>query len=374
MNRLIIIGNGFDLAHGLKTSYKDFINWYWEQRSNTFYECTQSVSEDCLCKLKIHKNELFSTWSSFASHNSFFKNYDNTRKCTGLELFQFIKENREYFAIKYTHFFERITKCIEDKGWVDIENEYYELLKKYSDNIEECKKLNKQLDFLREKLKEYLKTLPSIRRNDDILAIIIDEFNEKDFSTIDREKASDSMNQNEPTYPKYTMLLSFNYTKTTRYYIDQNWNFDISINYIHGELSTNEELIFGYGDELDKDYNDLRDRNDNELLRYIKSVKYLETSHYKKMLEFIESAPFQVFIMGHSCGNSDRTLLNTVFEHENCVSIKPFYYVKPDGTDTYLELVQNISRNFTNPKLFRDRVVNKELCQELPQNTEDTNE
>lgn len=374
MNRLIIIGNGFDLAHGLKTSYKDFINWYWEQRANKFYECTQSVSEDCLCKLKIHKNEIFSTWSSFASQNSYFKNYDNTRKCTGLELFQFIKENREYFAIKYTHFFERITKCIEDKGWVDIENEYYELLKKYSDNIEECKKLNKQLDFLREKLKEYLKTLPSIRRNDDILAIIIDEFNEKDFSTIDREKASDSMNQNEPTYPKYTMLLSFNYTKTTRYYIDQNWNFDISINYIHGELSTNEELIFGYGDELDKDYNDLRDRNDNELLRYIKSVKYLETSHYKKMLEFIESAPFQVFIMGHSCGNSDRTLLNTVFEHENCVSIKPFYYVKPDGTDTYLELVQNISRNFTNPKLFRDRVVNKELCQELPQCIKNTNE
>ena len=29
MNRLIIIGNGFDMAHGLKTSYMDFINWYW---------------------------------------------------------------------------------------------------------------------------------------------------------------------------------------------------------------------------------------------------------------------------------------------------------------------------------------------------------
>ena len=26
MNRLVIIGNGFDMAHGLKTSYKDFIN------------------------------------------------------------------------------------------------------------------------------------------------------------------------------------------------------------------------------------------------------------------------------------------------------------------------------------------------------------
>jgi hypothetical protein len=29
MNRLIIIGNGFDLAHGIKASYKDFILNYF---------------------------------------------------------------------------------------------------------------------------------------------------------------------------------------------------------------------------------------------------------------------------------------------------------------------------------------------------------
>jgi len=35
MNRIILIGNGFDLAHGLKTGYKDFISWFWdEQKKN----------------------------------------------------------------------------------------------------------------------------------------------------------------------------------------------------------------------------------------------------------------------------------------------------------------------------------------------------
>lgn len=29
MNRIIIVGNGFDLAHGVKTSYKDFIECYF---------------------------------------------------------------------------------------------------------------------------------------------------------------------------------------------------------------------------------------------------------------------------------------------------------------------------------------------------------
>ena len=72
--------------------------------------------------------------------------------------------------------------------------------------------------------------------------------------------------------------------------------------------------------------------------------------------------------MGHSCGNSDRTLLNTIFEHKNCISIKPYYHKrKKDGKDNYLDIVQNISRNFTDMKLMRDRVVNKTYCEPLPQ-------
>ena len=83
------------------------------------------------------------------------------------------------------------------------------------------------------------------------------------------------------------------------------------------------------------------------------------------MLNFIESDTFQVIILGHSCGNSDRTLLNTLFEHRNCVSIKPYYYVKEDGTDNYLDIIQNISRNFTDMKMMRDRVVNKTFCETI---------
>lgn len=74
--------------------------------------------------------------------------------------------------------------------------------------------------------------------------------------------------------------------------------------------------------------------------------------------------------MGHSCGNSDRTLLNTLFEHKNCVSIKPYYYQKEDGSDNYLDIIQNVSRSFTDMKLMRDRVVNKTFCElHIPEHT-----
>ena len=106
--------------------------------------------------------------------------------------------------------------------------------------------------------------------------------------------------------------------------------------------------------------------NENEYLRYFKSLKYLESDNYRHLLQFIESEPYQIYIMGHSCGNSDRTLLNTLFEHDNCVSIKPYFY-QNDGSDNYLDLIQNISRNFTDMKKMRDRVVNKTYCKPLPQ-------
>ena len=139
-------------------------------------------------------------------------------------------------------------------------------------------------------------------------------------------------------------------------------------------MSEKDKIIFGYGDELDDDYKNILKCNNNEYLRNIKSVKYMETNNYRNMLAFIESAPYQIYIMGHSCGNSDRTLLNTLFEHQNCVSIKPFYYKKEDGTDNYFDIIQNINRNFTDMKLMRDRVVNKTLCVPLPQMSLNSND
>ena len=166
--------------------------------------------------------------------------------------------------------------------------------------------------------------------------------------------------------PEKILFLNFNYTDWSDQYIpDDDSRF--FINHIHGSLSNPESIIFGYGDELDKNYEGLKNLNNNEYLCNMKSTKYLEADNYRKLLSFIDSAPFQIYIMGHSCGNSDRTLLNTLFEHDNCVSIKPFFHRKDDGSDNYLDIVQNISRNFTDMKKMRDRVVNKTYCEPLPQ-------
>lgn len=374
MNRLVLIGNGFDMAHGLKTSYMDFINWYWAQRLNALLTEQTPISEDFLYKLEIKNTKECPNWFNFFYLHSFRDLFTREWKYPPSEIISAFRKNTDEFSVTYSRFFEKIIQSIEKKGWVDIENDYYQLLKgtQKADCGYSVKELNEQLAFLQEKLIEYLGTIGTNQTIKDIHDAIIDFFDPSDFSTegkkrameniglenINLEEIQNNFEEQKRLIPERIMLLSFNYTATARMY----GNFNLDFNYIHGELEHPKNIIFGYGDELDKDYQAILDMNDNELLKHVKSVKYLETRNYHDMLEFLMSAPFQVFIMGHSCGNSDRTLLNTVFEHENCVSIKPFYHKWADGTDNYLDIVQNISRNFTNMRLFRDRVVNKEQC------------
>ena len=408
MNRIVLIGNGFDLAHGLPTQHEDFINWYWDQRVREFIKIHKSVSEDILCDFKIEEPY---TWNGF--YNSIFS---PVTKLIGTDIIHRIKKNQFGVQTKYhphSPFFESIIEKIETYGWVDIENVYYNYLigcKIKKDIKINLHVLHDQFHFLTKRLIDYLKSISTSGTmklcgiEDSIYSKIkledisiegqhfIDEYvndwakkdknvwlakiqqhgldEDEILSEIQAFKDNPEKKKQARDYPElflfpdHVLLLNFNYTYTADTYDSYTRG---SIIHIHGELNEPESVIFGYGDELDKSFQQLQNLNENECLRNIKSIKYLESDNYRNVLRFLESAPFQVFIMGHSCGNSDRTLLNTIFEHQNCISIKPYYYQKADGSDNYLDIIQNISRNFTNMKLMRDRVVNKTYCEPLPQ-------
>lgn len=372
MNRLVIIGNGFDLAHGLKTKYEQFIRWYLGDFFRKLFDTKEEISHhnDGLLDIKLLSKQLF----TFHFQNSTFvcsakAAFCDNNEIDSLEFLSKLENNIKNIGSSYVNksfFLDRILKNIETKGWTDIESDYYALLKENADNIETCKSLNNQMDFLRDKLAEYLNEQ---KIEADIVGVkfIIDSNVKIDDIAIRTNKIGHVIfkNQQDNGYEvERTMLLDFNYTSTSdKYKISDK----ITVNHIHGSLSNPKKMIFGYGDEMDKDFQELEDRNDNELLKNIKSIKYLEDNSYRLLLQFIEGAPFQVYIMGHSCGNSDRTLLNTIFEHEKCISIKPFYYVKGEGEDDYLDISSNIYRNFKNKVLYRDRVMKKPQCEPMPQ-------
>ena len=413
MNRIVLIGNGFDIAHGLKTKYADFINWYWEEWGKRLQSSHKAVEEDRLCSFKVHDNHC--DW--FHTLHSRYQIITILDHPDALEIVEIAKNNPELcdFSFK-SPFFQKICYEVETKNWVDIEDVFYTFLK----SSEDPKQINDDLDFLKDKLIEYLKSLPEFTANPIIQRQILAPISKEEIAiesmdvwketmkirmeykpskwdhliegyTLNRDNPHYSFQSVEyfkntygldivngevdesvcPTFrlPNNIMILNFNYTNTGDVSLPHVDKF--SENHIHGTVSKPESVIFGYGDERDDEYEKLMRKNNNEYLRQIKSFRYLDASNYRRMLGFIESGPYQLCIMGHSCGISDRTLLSTLFGHQNCVSIKPYYHLKEDGTDNYQDLVCCIARNFSDPRLMRDRVVGKERCEPLGKDKND---
>ena len=73
MNRIVLIGNGFDLAHGLKTSYADFIDWYWEEWGKRLRSGKRRLEEDHFCSFNlnysIHVAGWYLVWSNCVKMN-----------------------------------------------------------------------------------------------------------------------------------------------------------------------------------------------------------------------------------------------------------------------------------------------------------------
>ena len=318
MNRIILIGNGFDLAHGLDTSYKHFINDFCEQlkSDNAMWDDVMSVP-----KSNVNINDKVIEEEKF--------------------------KNKFFYAIK---------SDLSIQNWVDVEKVYYKQLVKcmeYELNHSKPKylieDLNREFGFFEKKLKKYLSKEFGNKYSIIKLKESIESYLEK---TIEKE-------ENEQEYNK-TLIVNFNYTSTDKKYakkIDQ----EDTIIRLHGELENQKNpVIFGYGDELAKNYKEIEELDNNNYLEYVKSIKYSLTDNYCDLWDFINNeGAYHIYLFGLSCGNSDRTLLNELFEHQNCKRIKIFYWQKNDMSDDYLEIYKNISRIFTKKNNLRNIVATK---------------
>lgn len=107
--------------------------------------------------------------------------------------------------------------------------------------------------------------------------------------------------------------------------------------------------------------------NENELLKHFKSFGYFKNEKYQTLNNFIESSNYDVYIMGHSCGISDRVLLSTIFSHPNCNKIQFFYHQKNTTENDFFEKTQQISRHFKAgmKNEMRKRIVPFNKCNPL---------
>lgn len=127
---ILIIGNGFDLAHGLPTSYDDFLNLsnviksiycFGKKQNIDKYVADHNISEkiipfvkkinDDICVNEVNENNIHSNKIYLTK----IKEVDEFYDC--------IKNNI------WIMYFNRIRKNISGKNWIDFEKKYPMLLR-----------------------------------------------------------------------------------------------------------------------------------------------------------------------------------------------------------------------------------------------------
>lgn len=335
MNNLIILGNGFDLSHGLKTRYIDFINFIFESH---------------LQDRNKHKN-LINFPDYIDNLDTFFELAKG--KAFPDHIIKIIKEREAWTSrreielrnsLVCSFVRDMVNDRIQSNNWSDIEELYFKILVSASSN-EDVVQLNIDFSNLKNALQEYLHNQQTFSKPMESYHII--------FQQLCNEQS---------------VILNFNYTDT----VNRLYHNEVSkakLLHIHGELfNDSNPIIFGYAAD-ENEIGDLIDRNNNDYLRNIKRHAYKRTNNEAILKEYLDiNKNINVFILGHSCGLSDKLILNEIMNHGNIDSIRVFYY---ENHDSYFNSHINLFRIMKNKNNYDKKIINFQDSIRIPQIEDD---
>ncbi|MGM1057527.1 MAG: AbiH family protein [Bacteroidota bacterium] len=357
-NKIFLIGNGFDIAHNFKTKFSDFANYFLDNelipeltkaiknrhRSHSFF------NSDLLNKMAQSAGGVLreDNYEDKLWHYSHGNHIDHLRK--------YLRENYKTLNSILNNSLLAKLYSSTDKNWFDIENAYFKELVIFKNqalkqpnnfDITKLQKLNNEFSLIKGAVKDYLNTL-EIQTDEAIGHFLNHHF--KDVQN--------------------AYVVNFNYTSTVKQYIENSEK--VTVNHIHGSLQE-DYIIFGYGNDQNTDYQEIKDLGIDEFLRHFKTFDYLNNKKYNliqsQALEKYQD--FEVFVLGHSLGLTDKTLLSEILNSDKCRKIHFFkrkdlenesYQVK----HSYRELTYAASRIITNENLLRKKIVNFEQSTFFP--------
>jgi hypothetical protein len=366
MNRLIIIGNGFDLAHGLPSRYEDFILSLINKAIEDLNKQDEST---------VILNQLFSLKKN-KSLNTKIEKYQKLvdfkvdSKINRYHNFCFFKDNftpneRPFFDefFSFTINSKLFDFLFSKQNWTDIEKGYFDILSTiyktqndFTPDSDDLKKLNSDFEYLKSLFIDYVKDINvKVTFINDQLKYQIEKcFYDPDlyefYKTNGRKEILKQRFENSEL--EKLIFVNFNYTNVLEKYL-QYKSFQKKIIPIHGIIENPKDLVFGYGDEMTEYYKKLENLDDENVLKHFKSHYYHSTDNYSDLLFEVENEEYDVVVFGHSLGLSDRLLLNTIFENKNCKAIHLFH----SGGESHFKKRIALSRHFDDKKAFRKKLM-----------------
>lgn len=355
-NLIVIVGNGFDLAHGLKTSFNDFADYYIKNivlNDILNYETEPKIlSESFINRLIQSQHFRFPAYENLTKEKIFHNFLYDCKEKNKDEILYFISEN--YILLKQIISNEFLAKLYTDNylNWFNIEQAYYaELNSIYLSNNNSnlinhaLVKLNKELQEIKYAFQEYLFTNIKSFEDKNIYNSLKEHFKER--------------NQ--------VCFINFNYTYSVEQYyrLEKDDNLKKTLKrikniHIHGQMQT--DIIFGYGDDTDNAYKLMKNSREKEYLRNFKTFDYLIKTEYREMLnELAVYKNYDVLVIGHSLDTTDKTILKTILDTPKCNNIELLKRSDLKNIDEeveyHFELHANLSRIFENEKDLREKVI-----------------
>lgn len=333
-NNLLIIGNGFDLEHDLKTHYTDF-----------FDTINNNVSS---------KNEIILNNHKYLIKDNYLLLY----------LLEEYKQNK-----------------LQGNNWIDIETELKKIISlieeinvnKFIDNMNYYIGGNEYtiIDKIQSKSSHYFKNclFPFIIGNNyykyinehynisikilekdlnELTNMLRDYLLEQDISNLTKTKDISDIDY------KITHVLSFNYTDTFRQlYSDID---DDKIDFIHGSLNKNN-LVLGINETLTED-------TANKIVDTVYFKKYFQRIYKKtdyKYIDWLDHVNFDtVYIHGHSLDESDKEILekiiNSVLKKDTSI-VKIFYYDEKHYRQEVTNLIKVLGKDVFQKYYFQNRII-----------------
>lgn len=316
MVKLYIIGNGFDLAHDLRTRYKDFAD----------FVLTQTLLDNPEFK------------DIFISPGPI-----DPKLRTPERLLRLATQNPGWIKNKLFH---KLCTFPVNNNWYNIESAYYQSLVELVKNTSNFKLRAKNMNELHhdmEAIKKYLiKYLSESTKGANLFRSMQDILKDNSVGVI----------------------LNFNYTNLIEKYITGIPHISKHIK-IHGSIDDNiEEVIFGYGDSQDENYINILNYGHSHATSNLKGHLYHNKKHKREVLDYLDSyAEVYVEVLGHSFSLCDRDILKPIVEHKNVVSIKPFLY---QGSKSYQEFITKLE--LISLGIKDDKLIDLDDCIALPQN------
>jgi hypothetical protein len=361
MNRIVIVGNGFDLAHGLASRYEDFVVDLLKQAITEAYNDFEEKQN-----LDGHKSYSYNDLIQIGTSTHTF-NLNSAIAFATVDEFQklyILPNGNQQRPINISYTAKLFIRLLNNKNWTDIERIYFNCLIDTGSILTTVENLNKDFEKIKDLFLVYLtkqENQHSIAPNSSIDLLISDKFHSStlysSYNPIAQKRADNELK--DDTIPilnlERVVYLNFNYTTLLQKVLKgNNW---ITQNYeiipIHGQLTETKNIIFGYGDENNDEYKVFEQKDDNAWLKHFKSHYYASTDAYSRLLDVIESEEFDVCVLGHSLGMSDKVLLSTIFEHANC----KFIHLTHRGGNSHFEKRIALSRHFTDKALMRSKLM-----------------